>query len=107
MFPGIPPRGASTLEKLEEALSPAKLDLPARPEVVALRFEPSKFVSEDALRVWVIVPDETPEECLDVAHLRPIRDRIEEAFEDKELALIPLPKFRTVSEYEDETGEQL
>ncbi len=110
MFPDIPQSGASTrekLEKLEDSLTPSNLELPEDPEVVALKVEPSEFVSEDALRVWVVVPDKTPEELLDLAHLRPIRRQVERAFAEQGISLIPLAKFRTVSEYKEETGEEL
>ncbi len=107
MFPETPRSSDVTLEQLERILAPESLDLPAQPEIVALRAEPSEFVSEDALRVWIIVPDSTPEEQLDLAHLRPIREAVERAFEEHGVFLIPLAKFRTVSEFEEETGEQL
>ncbi len=106
MFPETP-RSKWTFEQLERILTPDALDLPEQPNVVALRAEPSEFVSEDALRIWVVVPDSTPEDLLDLEHLRPIRDELEQVFEENGLAVIPMAKFRTISEYEEESGEAL
>ncbi len=92
---------------LHEILDPRDLELPPLPKVVDIKTE--LFVSStgaDALRVWVILDDDTTDEDQSWLKVRPIEDAIQHAIQSAlplyGLEITPFVWFRTKSEFADE-----
>lgn len=81
------------------------LELPAQPEVVDIRAEYLGSEPFESMRVWVVVPDSTPEEKLEWPTVKPIEDEIRREFRDRDWDAVPLILFRTESEFRQQRGE--
>src|SRR4051812_14386045 len=89
--------------RIDEILDFRKLDLPVSPRVVDLRYEPYvDSLGDDALWIYVILADDTPEEQRRWAKLAPIEEAIHEALLNENVRLWPYMRFRTWTELEDE-----
>lgn len=92
-------------------IEPGELTSPDQgPEIRDIRLKRLPAVGEessDAIRVWIVVPDSTPEELLQFENVEPIREQIREKLRALNPDWVPSFRFRTVEEFEEDTGEQL
>ncbi|MFB6351365.1 MAG: hypothetical protein ABEK29_06210, partial [Bradymonadaceae bacterium] len=56
------------------------MELPGQPEVLDIKLKQGEMGSEDALRVWVVVPDDTPDEQLTWPDVRALEEALKERF---------------------------
>lgn len=85
-------------------IDPRELELRDELEVVDIRVDYDSLVLGDMVPVWVIVDDETPNSELMWPSIEPVEREVREFFRDRELGLIPMVRFRTESEYEEQMG---
>lgn len=92
-------------------IEPDELELePGEPEVEDVRTEYLGTVGDRTLelvRVWVIVGEETPEESVRTAKAKAIQKQIRAILADSNPEWVPSIRFRTATEYEEDTGESL
>jgi hypothetical protein len=93
----------ATKAQIDQILDVRKLPLPAEPRVVDLKYETYvDSIGDDALRIWVILEDDTPSEQRSWAKVAPIEEAIHEALLKEDVRLWPYVDFRTRIEFEDE-----
>lgn len=90
----------------EPEINPTHLELPGEPRILRIAVEWSDGRDEDAdtVRVWVIVPDNTPDEKLIWPAVEPIESAIKKDLEKHKLDVFPVILYRTESEYREEKG---
>lgn len=88
---------------LDDVLDPEKLDLPEPPKVLAIHHEPYiDSLGLEGARVWVIVPDDSPDEHFTWKQTYPIRDAILRASERAGLPGWASVDFLTESEFAED-----
>jgi hypothetical protein len=86
-----------------ELLHPASLSLPRSPRVVEIRHEPyTDWAGDEAMRVWVVLSDDTTDAQRRWARLAPIDGAIRDALLAAGVTLFPYITFRTRSEFRSE-----
>ena len=92
-------------------IKPDELEVePGDPEILESRTEYLGTLGEQALelvRVWLIVPEGTPEEAVQSQKAREIQRQIGEWLRNHNPEWIPSIRFRSKSQYEEDTGKQL
>ena len=90
---------AKLMKRLAEVLDLERLDLPAEPHVVGLRFQPIlDSLDTEALNITVVIDEATPEDgCLWPA-VAPIEETIRAALRDAEIEDWPYFWYRKPSE---------
>src|SRR5687768_17380293 len=88
---------------LDEVLDPASLSLPRSPRVLEIRHEPyTDWAGDEALRVWVLLHDDTTDAQRRWAKLAPIDRALRDALLSAGVTLFPYITFRTKSEFRSE-----
>lgn len=84
---------------IEAALRLERLGLPERPRIAEVRAEPHvDSAGEDAIRVWVILGDETQDDQMTWQQLKPVVEAVHGALQRAEIDLWPYVRFRRESE---------
>jgi len=89
-------------EQIDEAIRLDRLRLPRTPKVVSVRCNLMvDSIGDDAIDVWVLVDDSTPDEGLSWDRVQPIHEEIHRALREAEVELWPYIKFRRQAEAPD------
>ncbi|MBW3541908.1 MAG: hypothetical protein KY476_16690 [Planctomycetes bacterium] len=94
-------------KKAQKLLDPRKLDLPPAPRVVAIEVEDYvDWAGDDALRIYVTIPDDTRDEELTGENGLQLKDAIYDRLLAHGIELFPYVRLRTESERREELAEQ-
>lgn len=89
-------------ERIDEALRLDRLNLPPKPRVVRLEWEPYEdWDGEESLKVWVILDDATTDEEILKGPIREIKDEIIGSLRQQQVQLFPYIFFAGESEYQE------
>lgn len=93
----------SPLESAQQALELTSLDLPSSLPVVGIHVELDEdSTGDEALRVYVILPDDTSDESLSGEHVLDLKRTIRNRLMQRGVTLFPYVYLRTQSEWHEE-----
>jgi len=93
-------------ERAQAVLDLKTLELPAVPRVLSIEVEPDVGTDgEDALRVYVIMPDDTTDESLLGGNVLQIKRAIHRRLIEEGIDLFPIVYLRTESERREDLEE--
>ena len=84
----------------KEALDLENLQLPARPEIVGIEYEPYEdSTGEDSLEIWVVLSDSTLDEDITGTNVMQIKSAIRGSLHARGIKLFPYVRLVTESEF--------
>lgn len=102
MPPSPSPGDRQTVERIREELNSGEPDTPEGPEIVDIEVEKHEMASENALRVSVIVPDETPDDEMTWPDVRHLEEQIKQRFRDIGTSYYPVFRYLRESERDEQ-----
>lgn len=86
---------------ISDTLDVSTLSLPARPRVVEIRHQPYvDSLGDDALKVWVVLSEDTPEGDWSAEWINPLDRAIRDALLSSGIELFPYIQYVTAAELE-------